>query len=75
MVHRMFTSVTRLPDWYYIIYTTVGIKCQLAHNIYMDREEKPVKKVTLVVIKGIEKFRFSSCCKSMPMLQKFVVRL
>ena len=32
MVHRMFTSVTRLPDWYYIIYTTGGIKCQSAHS-------------------------------------------
>ena len=28
----MFTSVTRLPDWYYIIYTIGGIKCQSAHN-------------------------------------------
>ena len=28
----MFTSVTRLPDWYYIIYTMGGIKCQSAHT-------------------------------------------
>ena len=28
----MFTSVTRLPDWYYIIYTMCGIKCQSAHK-------------------------------------------
>ena len=34
MVHRMFTSVTRLPDWYYIIYTIGGIKCQSAHRYH-----------------------------------------
>ena len=54
---------------------TMAANLERIHNIYMDREEKPVKKVALMVIKGIEKFRFSRCCKSMPMLQKFVVRL
>ena len=35
----MFTSVTRLPDWYYIIYTLGGIKCQSAHTFLSKKPQ------------------------------------